>query len=170
MPRGRSFTYKTHHFAVYEAVNGNPPLLDLLVIAVSPAQKSFFIQALVGLCPDAFGTHSEQPGADRFIIFTSTFGRYKPESSTQFTGIATALNIRQQCFVQNHQDKRSFITAIGLDCTPSERDLFLGKVETISLSKLVSHYVLFLSTCTDPMINLSGQVEVLLPSKVSLDG
>jgi hypothetical protein len=44
---------KAQHFTVFKTIEDNSHLLDLLLIAVSPAQQAFFITALIKSLPDA---------------------------------------------------------------------------------------------------------------------
>lgn len=130
---------KAHHFTVFQTIEDDSHLLDLLVIAVSPAQQAFFMTALMELLPDAFSGYSKEP-EDLFPIFTSWFGQYNPESHTKFNHIATALQLRQQHFINNRHQKRIFIHAIGLDWTPAMNNAFFSTVKTIHLSKLATPY------------------------------
>ena len=86
---------KAQHLKVFQAIEDNFHLLDLLVIATSPAQKAFFITALIKSLPLAFFGYSKEP-EDLFSIFTAWFGQYKPQSNTSFPHITTALQLRQQ--------------------------------------------------------------------------
>jgi hypothetical protein len=130
---------KAHHFTVFKTIEDDPHLLDLLVIATTPAQKSFFITTLIKLLPDAFSGNSKQPEG-LFSIFTAWFGQYKQESHTLYSCITAALQLRQQYFIENRFHKRQFIHAIGLDWTPEENQSFYSTVETIFLSKLATPY------------------------------
>ena len=137
--RSQVASKKAHHFTVFETIEDDSHLLDLLVIAVSPAQQAFFITALMKLLPDAFSGYSKEPEA-LFPIFTSWFGQYNPESNTKFDRIATALKLRQQHFINNRFQKRIFIHAIGLDWTPAMNNTFFSTLKTIHLSKLATPY------------------------------
>jgi hypothetical protein len=130
---------KAHHFTVFKTIDNDSHLLDLLVIATSPAQQAFFIAALNTLLPDAFSGYLKKP-EDLFLLFTTWFGQYKQESAITFNCIATALKLRQQYFIENRNQKRHFIHAIGLDWTPAMKDSFYSTVETIYLSKLATPY------------------------------
>jgi hypothetical protein len=130
---------KAHHFKVFKAIEDGSHLLDLLVIATSPAQQAFFIAALIDTLPDAFSGYSKDPEG-LFCIFTAWFGQYKPESTQKFSHISTALGLREHYFINNRFKKRQFIQAIGLDWTPSTNESFYSAVETISLPKLATPY------------------------------
>jgi hypothetical protein len=130
---------KAHHFTVFETIEDDSHLLDLLVIAVTPAQHAFFTTALMKLLPDAFSGYSKEP-ENLFLLFTTWFGQYNPESHTKFTRIATALKLRQQHFINNRLHKRVFIHAIGLDWSPAMNNAFFSTVKTIYLSKLATPY------------------------------
>ena len=132
---------KAQHFKVFQAIEDDSHLLDLLVIATSPAQKAFFITALIKSLPLASSGYSKEP-EDLFSIFTTWFGQYKPQSNTSFPHITTALQLRQQYFIDNWFQKWHFIHAIGLDWTPAMNDAFYstGQVQTIYLSKLPTAY------------------------------
>jgi hypothetical protein len=130
---------KAQHFLVFKTIENDSHLLDLLVIATSPAQQAFFITALVKSLPDAFSGYFKEPDK-LFLLFTSWFGDYKPESYTKFTRITTALNLRHHHFIHNRIQKRHFIHAIGLDWTPAQNNSFYSRVKTIYLSKLSTPY------------------------------
>ena len=91
---------KAQHFKVFQAIEDDSHLLDLLVIATSPAQKVFFMTALIKSLSLAFSGYSKEP-EDIFSIFTTWFGQYKPQSNTSFPHITTALQLRQQYFIDN---------------------------------------------------------------------
>ena len=130
---------KAHHFKVFKTIEDDSHLLDLLVIATSPAQQAFFIAAVVESLPSAFSGYFKEP-EDLFPIFTSWFGQYKPESTQKFSLIDTGLRLRQQYFIENRFQKRHFIHVIGLDWTPAMNESFYSTIETISLSKLATPY------------------------------
>ena len=132
---------KAHHFKVFKTIEDDSHLLDLLVIATSPAQQAFFIASVIKSLPSAFSEsgHSKEPES-LFPIFTAWFGQYKPESNEKFSLIATALRLRRQYFIENRFQKRHFIHTIGLDWDPATNQSFYSTVETISLSKLVTPY------------------------------
>ena len=64
---------KAQQFKVLQAIEDDSHLLDLLVIATSPAQKAFFITALIKSFSLAFSGYSKEP-EDHFGIFTTWFG------------------------------------------------------------------------------------------------
>jgi hypothetical protein len=139
--RSQAARNKAHHFSVFETIEGDSHLLDLLVIARSPAQKAFFTAAVIKLHPYAFSGNSESNKPESlFLLFTAWFGQYTPESSQKFSLISTALTIRQKYFIENRFQKRHFIHAIGLDWTPAMNESFYSTVETIYLSKLATPY------------------------------
>lgn len=129
---------KAQHHRVFQTVENDSHLLDLLVIATSSAQKSFFINTLVKSLPDAFAPLNKEP-EQLFSVFTTWFGNYK-DANAIFTSISTALEQRQRYFLSNRFYKRQFITAIGLDWTSVEKELFFAQVPVIFLSKRDTPY------------------------------
>ena len=105
-------------------------------------KKAFFITALIKSLPPAFSGYSKE-SEDLFSIFTTWFGQYKPQSNTLSPHITTALQLRQQYFIDNWFQKQHFIHAISLDWTPAMNDAFdsTGQVQTIYLSKLPTAYL-----------------------------
>ena|ERR1700679_411391 len=134
--RSHVATKKAYHFKIFQTVEDDSHLLDLLVIATSPEQKAFFINGLISSLPDAFSGQSGNP----FQLFTIWFGQYGPESHTLFNRISTALRLRQKYFTENRFQKRHFIHAIGLDTTPAMNESFYSTVKIIYLSKLAKPY------------------------------
>jgi hypothetical protein len=134
--RSHVATRKDHHFTIFQTVEDDSHLLDLLVIATSPEQKSFFINRLISSLPDAFSGQS----GNHFQLFTIWFGQYGPESHTSFKHISTALKLRHKFSTENRFQKRHFIHAIGLDTTPAMNETFYSTVDIIYLSKLAKPY------------------------------
>jgi hypothetical protein len=130
---------KAQHFDIFQTIEDDLHLLDLLVIATSPAKQAFFIVAVIKSLPLAFSGHSKEPES-LFFIFTAWFGQYKAESSQKFNRITAALRLRQQYFIDNRIQKRHLIHAIGLDWTPAKNESFYPTIETLTLSKLTAPY------------------------------
>ena len=109
---------------IFQAIQDSSYLQDILVIATSDAQKTFFISKLLTAVPDAFAGRSEPPSG-LFDIMTVWFGKYK-DSSPQFSAMEDALQQRKNYFTIWQHKKIDFICRIGLDWTPDTRDTFLG--------------------------------------------
>ena len=137
--RSQAARKKAHHFKVFQTIEDDLHLLDLLVIATSPSKQAFFIVAVTKSLPLAFSGHSKEP-ASLFSIFTAWFGQYKAETSQKFSRITAALRLRQQYFINNRINKRHFIHVIGLDWTPAMNESFYSTIQTLSLSKLAAPY------------------------------
>ena len=132
MQRGRAASKKRDELAVFELVENNSHLIDLLVRVTNSNQKAFFIKTLLDLAPNAFSDHS----GPLFIAFTSSFGNY----TSQFPHITAALKERQEYFIHNRSEKRRFIAHIGLDWTAAMLQSFLSQVKVISLARLKKPY------------------------------
>ena len=78
---------------VFDAVNGNPELLDLLEISTTAARKSIFIAAFLKFLPTAFDRLDKKPD-DPFSLFTTWFGGYA-NSKSLYSCIYAALQHRQ---------------------------------------------------------------------------
>ena len=96
---------------IFQAIQDSSYLQDILVIATSDAQKTFFISKLLTAVPDAFAGHSEPPSG-LFDIMTVWFGKYK-DSSPQFSAMENALQHRKNYFtIRRHKKSTS---SAGLD-------------------------------------------------------
>lgn len=114
---------------VFNAVEHNPKLLDLLEIASSTARKSIFIDALLKILPTAFAHFDKKP-EELFSVFTSWFGNYD-HYNTLFPAIYAALQHRQHFLWDNRFKKRQFITDIGLDWTADIKSKFFSEVNSL---------------------------------------
>jgi hypothetical protein len=123
---------------VFETIQVSSYLQDLLVIATSPAQKTFFISKLVIALPDAFTGHTRQP-AQLFDIMTTWFCQFK-DASAKFDAVAMALKQRQDYFITHRNQKVDFIHRIGLQWSPAARNGFWNGIHVVELSKLVTPY------------------------------
>lgn len=113
---------------VFNAVEGNSLLLDLLEIATSAARKTAFIYALLQILPSAFDRLvSDKKPDDLFLVFTAWFGSYD-QSNTIYSGIYAALQHRQRYIFESRFKKREFISNIGLDWTADVKSTFFSKV------------------------------------------
>ena len=146
---------------VFNAVEDNSKLLDLLEIATSTARKTIFINALLEILPTAFGRFDKKPD-ELFSVFTSWFGDYD-QSNPLFTGIYAALQHRQHYIWDNRFLKRKFITDIGLDWTANVKSEFFSKVN--SLCNVVGEGLISFLDQDD----LCPKVENPLPSQIQLD-
>jgi len=127
----RARKLKSQQANVFNAVEGNSRLLDLLEIATSTAQKATFIEALLEILPTAFTQFkSDKKPAELFDVFTAWFGEYH-NSNTIFSEIHAALQYRKKFFLDMRSMKRYFIRDIGLDWTADDKSLFFGKVNSI---------------------------------------
>lgn len=116
---------------VFNAVEGNPKLLDLLEIATSTAQKAHFIDLLLEILPTAFARFKSEKTSDQlFDVFTSWFGEY-PNSDNLFSGISAAIEIRRRFFSDVRIKKRHFIGDIGLDWTADDKSSYFSKVNSV---------------------------------------
>jgi hypothetical protein len=131
---------KSEQDKVFNAVEDNHKLLDLLEIASSSARQSIFITALLEILPTAFAHFDKKP-EELFLVFTSWFGGYN-HSNTLFPGIYAALQHRKQSIWDNRFKKRQLIKDIGLDWTADMKSDFISKV---SLSVILLGKVSFLS-------------------------
>jgi hypothetical protein len=122
----RARKLKAHQAKVFNTVENNPRLLDLLETSISSARKSIFIQALITSLPTAFDRLDKEQHL-LFDIFTTWFGGYQ-QSSLHFSSIHAALHHRQQYFLETRFKKRQFISEIGLDWTPEVKLAFFSKV------------------------------------------
>ena len=95
---------KAQHFKVFQTIEDDSHLLDLLVIATSPAQQAFFISAVIESLPTAFSGYSKDPES-LFPIFKAWFGQYNLESTQKFRLITSAIRLRQQYFIENRFHK-----------------------------------------------------------------
>ncbi len=129
---------KAQAFKVFEIIQGSSYLQDLLVIATSPAHKTFFVNKLVITLPDAFAGHTKQP-AQLFDIMTTWFGQFE-DACVKFDAVAMALKQRQDYFITHRNLKGDFIHRIGLQWSPAARNGFWNSIRVVKLSKLVTPY------------------------------
>ena len=122
---------------IFQTIQDSPPLQDILAIATSPNQKTFFIAKLLIICPNAFSGRTEPP-LQLFDILTAWFGKHKDAS--RFDAVATALNHRRNIREGVRNLKIDFIHQIGLNWSPATRDSFLKGVNTVYLRKLKTPY------------------------------
>ena len=158
----RARKLKSEQHKVFNAVEDNPKLLDLLEIARSTAQQSIFIDALLEILPTAFA-HFDKNSQELFTVFTSWFSNYN-HSNTSFPGIYAALQHRQQYIWDNRFKKRQFIKDIGLDWTADIKFDFISKVSSCSNDIVEEGLISFL----DPD-DLCFKVGKPLPSQIPLD-
>jgi hypothetical protein len=112
-------------------VEGNPKLLDLLEIATSTARKTVFIESLLDdlSITTPFARFDKTPD-ELFDVFTTWFGDYD-QSNTLFSGIYSALQYRQQFFLDMRAQKRQIIWEIGLSWTADVKSSNLSKVSFV---------------------------------------
>jgi hypothetical protein len=135
--RSQEARQKAEALTIFETIQNNSYLQDLLVIATSDSQKAFFIKQLLIVIPDAFNGRSESsPGL--FDIMTVWFGKFKGYG--QFTAIDAALKQRQDHFLVHRHKKIDFIQRIGLNWSPATRDTFFANIKSFHLSKLQTPY------------------------------
>jgi hypothetical protein len=123
---------------IFQTIQDNPTLQDILVVATTPSQKSFFIAKLLIALPEAFSDRTEHP-PHLFDILTIWFGKL-PGASEKYAVVETALKARKLHFLQHRNNKLDLIHRIGLNWSPATRDSFLMGVETVSLPKLTTPY------------------------------
>ena len=136
--RSQEASQKAKAFTIFETVQNSPYLQDILVIATSDSQKTFFINKLLGALPDAFTGRTEAP-PDLFNIMTIWFGKYK-DAPSRFSAMDDALKQRQDYFLTHRHKKVDFIRRIGLNWSPATRDEFLKTINTFKISKLETPY------------------------------
>jgi hypothetical protein len=136
----RAQKQKQERYALFNVIEGNPSLLDLLAVAISSTQKATFITALLESHPHAISSLAEgnQPH-HLFDNIASWFGSEK-NAATTFVGISAALKTRHRYIHENRFEKRHFITSIGMDWTSVEKISFFSKVQVISLPRLAQPY------------------------------
>jgi hypothetical protein len=135
--RSQEARQKAEALTIFETIQNNSYLQDLLVIATSDSQKAFFIKQLLIVVPNAFNGRSESsPGL--FNIMTVWFGKFKGYG--QFSAIDAALKQRQDHFLIHRHKKVDFIQRIGLNWTPAMRDNFLATIKSFHLPKLQTPY------------------------------
>ena len=123
---------------IFQTIQDSPPLQDILAIATSANQKTFFIAKLLIALPNAFSGRTESP-PQLFDILTIWFGKYA-DASSMFDAVATALKHQRLHFIDHHNTKVDFIHRIGLNWSPATRDLSLKGVKTVYLPKLRTPY------------------------------
>jgi hypothetical protein len=123
---------------IFQTIQDSPPLQDILTIATSANQKSFFIAKLLIALPDAFSDRTETP-PQLFDIMATWFGKLE-DASSRFDAVATAIKHRKQYFTDHRNKKVDFIHRIGLNWSSATRDLFLKGVKTVYLRKRQTPY------------------------------
>ena len=123
---------------IFQTIQDSPHLQDILAIATSDNQKSFFITKLLATLPNAFPDRTESP-PQLFDILTIWFGKYD-DATSKFDAVSTALKHRRQHFIAHRNLKLDFIHRIGLNWSPATRDLFFQGVNTVYLPKLATPY------------------------------
>ena len=123
---------------IFQTIQDNPPLQDILAVATTPNQKSFFVAKLLIALPDAFSGRTEPP-PHLFNILTIWFGKLKG-ASDKYSAVETALKARKLLFLQHRNNKLDLIHRIGLNWSPATRDSFLNGVDTVYLPKLTTPY------------------------------
>ena len=114
---------------LFNAVDGNPELLDLLETATSTARKTIFIDALLKILPTAFDRSDKENPDELFAVFTTWFGSFD-DANSLFSGIHAAIEHRGKYFLETRFKKRQFISSIGLDWTADAKSLFFSKVNS----------------------------------------
>lgn len=117
---------KFEQLRLFNAVESNHILLDLLEMATTDERKTIFIESLLETLPTgtAFARFDKDP-VDLFLIFTTWFGKC---DQTLFYGISAAIDHRHKYFLDNRNLKRDFISDIGLDWTEEDKKSSLSKV------------------------------------------
>jgi hypothetical protein len=136
--RSQTARNKAQAFKVFETIQVSSYLQDLLVIATSPAQKSFFVNKLLITLPDAFASHSKQPD-QLFDIMTMWFGQFE-DAPVKFAAVAMALKQRRDHFITHRNQKVDFIHRIGLQWSPAARNAFWDGIHVVALSRLEDPY------------------------------
>jgi len=135
-PRSKEARQKSLAHLIFQAIQESPHLQDILVIAVSPARKAFFISQLCISIPDVFAGRTKTP-ADLFDILTIWFGKY---NGSQFNAVEEALQQRRNYLAIHRSQKHTFIHRIRLDSSPDSRDAFLGAIKIFHISQLGTPY------------------------------
>jgi hypothetical protein len=128
---------KAQAFTIFEAIQNNSYLQDILVITTSDSQKNFFINQLLIVVPDAFTGHSASP-PDLFNLMATWFGRFN--GSSRSSAMDTALKQRRDYFITHRHKKVDFINRIGLNWSPIKRDMFFTTIKSFFLPKLETPY------------------------------
>lgn len=136
--RSKEAREKAQALSIFETIEDSSYLQDLLVIAISDSQKTFFIDKLLVALPQAFAGYSKPPPG-LFHIMTGWFGKFKG-SSSQFIAMAAACKQRHDHFIAHRHKKVDFINRIGLNWSPATRDHFIANTRTFFLTKLSTPY------------------------------
>jgi hypothetical protein len=84
---------KASQSRVFDIVENNSQLLDLLETATSPDRKAIFICTLTKMLPDAFGHNNSKEPISLFARFTAWFGAYK-QAGAIYPRISAAVQYR----------------------------------------------------------------------------
>lgn len=152
---------KAHQAKIFNTIENNTILLDLLETSISSAWKTIFIEALIRSLPTAFD-HFGEPHL-LFDIFTTWFGNHS-QSSLQFSRIDAALQYRQQYFLETHFKKWQYISKIGLDWTSDDKDTSFQSKVNFFLCWFWKVLINFLD-----QDNLCFKVENTLSSHIQMD-
>jgi hypothetical protein len=123
---------------IFQTIQDNPPLQDVLAVSTTVNQKTFFISKLLIALPGAFSDRTEPP-PHLFDILTIWFGKLKG-APDKYAAVATALKTRKLVFLHMRNIKQDFIHRIGLSWSPATRDSFLMEVEPFFLPRLTTPY------------------------------
>jgi hypothetical protein len=86
---------------LFQTVEDNPTLLDLLETATTSARQAIFIKTLLETGPTALaGLKGTKSSAHLFALFTTWFGSHSG-SNTQFQKIQAAVQHRKKYFMEN---------------------------------------------------------------------
>jgi hypothetical protein len=123
---------KAEQSKLFQTVEDNPTLLDLLETATSPARQTIFIESLLKADPTTALTDLQDTKSPvhLFQLFTTWFGSYSG-SAAQFQGIQAAVQHRKKYFMEKRHHKKEFMFDIGLDWSPDIRDDFISRVNSI---------------------------------------
>ena len=122
---------KAEQSKLFQTVEDNPILLNLLETATSSARQTIFIKSLLEIGPPVLTDLKDtKSSADLFLLFTTWFGEYSG-SATQFQGIYAAVRHRKKYFMSKRHFKKEFMFDIGLDWSEDIRDDFISRVNSI---------------------------------------
>ena len=115
---------------LFQTVEDNPTLLDLLETATSPTRQTIFIKSLMKTRPPALTVYENtKTSVELFLLFTAWFGSYSASgSATQFQRIDAAVKHRKKYFIERRFQKQEFMSVIGLDWSPDYRDQKISEV------------------------------------------
>lgn len=132
---------KAEQTKLFQTVEDNPTLLDLLETATSPARQTIFIETLLETGPTALtDLKPTKSSVDLFLLFTTWFGCYSG-SNTQFQGIQAAVQHRKKYFMEKRYHKKEFMFDIGLDWSADIRDDFISRVKSFRYLVMGPHFL-----------------------------